>query len=662
MRLTRAELNPDQPPASDHTSKTSFKCQIYGLTPLPLPSMPPASEVTTKADVPPSQNSMQDDAMLVWGQDGRMDPVAALAVSRCGIHYCRMGELVGMTVGELVRWLLHARAPADGSASACWPDCPAWPPDVFAVAATLVDQSGCYAFPGVIVSRDVTESEAKRLRAETARLAGDEWREEWRWRSPGDVPPAVRESWKVLSESKDLSVVSDDNEVLAWHRAVLALMACSDEACRGVGFLLGGAVRPGGLALAAMEQFFVPAQNQTLSAKQRCSLALVVDPDRACVMPKALTPEVGCTLRSLSHNLALLPGRGIAKANWIVLDDGEPSPPRGNPGLMNMLVVPFPFVVYASDFEQASAPANNAASYFAMRQRWLDEFDGEPAMKDRLARLVEELVNEASREVGELHQIVFPEAALTEPLLESLTTHLSAKFPSLEFIVAGTMKQVRGLEQNHATAIRLMEGRRAGIFSQRKHHRWKLTREQIETYGLARQLDPQKNWWENIHVDGREIWFAVNGRNWVQATLVCEDLARVDPVLPVINAIGPNLLIALLQDGPQLVNRWPARYATVLAEDPGSAVLTLTSLGMVERARPLGLPHRRVIGLWKDGFRGAVELELPCEAQALVLGIRAEDREQWTMDRRRDGGTSTRLQLVNVRPVRLKHVPNWIQR
>lgn len=567
------------------------------------------------------------------------------------------------TVGELVRWLLLARAPAGSPEAPHWPECPAWPPDVFAVAASLVDQSGCYAFPGVVVSRNSSESEAKRIRAKAAARVGARWREDCRWRSPEGLPRAVRKSWRVLGKFRDFPVVSDDNEVLEWHRAVLELMAFSDEACRGVGFLLGGTARPGGLAVAALEQFFIPAQKEhVLSPKQACSLALTVDPDRACVMPKALTPEVGCTLRSLSHNLALLPGRGVAVARWFVFDSGDAAESRGDSGLMNLLVVPYPYVVHAADFEQCSAPANNAAGYFAMRQRWLDEFDGEPALKDRLAELVEGLLREAGREVGEIHQIVFPEAALTEPLLRGLAAHLAARFPSLEFLVAGTIRQVRGLEQNHATAIRLMEGRQAGMFSQRKHHRWKLTRGQIETYGLGRQLDPQMNWWENIQVDRREVWFAVNGRNWVQATLVCEDLARVDPVLPVINAVGPNLLIALLQDGPQLVNRWPARYATVLAEDPGSAVLSVTSLGMVERARPLGLPHRRVVGLWKDAFRGAVELELPPEAHALVLSIRAEDKVQWTMDRRSDGGTSTRLQLVNVRPLRLKHVPTWIHR
>lgn len=77
--------------------------------------------------------------------------------------------------------------------------------------------------------------------------------------------------------------------------------------------------------------------------------------------------------------------------------------------------------------------------------------------------------------------------------------------------------------------------------------------------------------------------------------LVCEDLARQDPAADLIRAVGPNLLIALLMDGPQLSGRWPARYASVLAEDPGTSVLTLTSLGMAERSRPIiqsGSAHR----------------------------------------------------------------------
>jgi hypothetical protein len=67
------------------------------------------------------------------------------------------------------------------------------------------------------------------------------------------------------------------------------------------------------------------------------------------------------------------------------------------------------------------------------------------------------------------------------------------------------------------------------------------------------------------------------------SVLICADLARQDPAADLIRAVGPNLLIALLMDGPQLSHRWPARYAAVPAEDPGTSVQTLTSLGMAER-------------------------------------------------------------------------------
>ena len=85
--------------------------------------------------------------------------------------------------------------------------------------------------------------------------------------------------------------------------------------------------------------------------------------------------------------------------------------------------------------------------------------------------------------------------------------------------------------------------------------------------------------------------------------LICEDLARQDPVTEVIRAVGPNLVFALLMDGPQLRNRWASRYASVLAEDPGCSVLSLTSLGMSRRSRPRlesgpVVDRSSVIALW----------------------------------------------------------------
>jgi hypothetical protein len=104
--------------------------------------------------------------------------------------------------------------------------------------------------------------------------------------------------------------------------------------------------------------------------------------------------------------------------------------------------------------------------------------------------------------------------------------------------------------------------------------------------------------------------------------LICEDLARQEPIAEIIRSVGPSLVIALLMDGPQLKTRWSSRYATVLADDPGSSVLTLSSIGMVGLSRPEGESKRsRVIALWKDPLSGARETELPEGADGVLINL-----------------------------------------
>src|ERR1700748_2630135 len=90
------------------------------------------------------------------------------------------------------------------------------------------------------------------------------------------------------------------------------------------------------------------------------------------------------------------------------------------------------------------------------------------------------------------------------------------------------------------------------------------------------------------------------GEGSTVVSLVCEDLAQIDDVADVLRSVGPMVLIIPLLDGPQLSSRWAARYASVLADDPGSTVLTLTSYGMARRSRPPGMEASPVIALWKD--------------------------------------------------------------
>jgi hypothetical protein len=154
---------------------------------------------------------------------------------------------------------------------------------------------------------------------------------------------------------------------------------------------------------------------------------------------------------------------------------------------------------------------------------------------------------------------------------------------------------------------------------------------------------------EEININRRECGFVVFRRIGSVVTPVCEDLARIDPVQTVIRGIGPTLVVALLMDGAQLEKRWSGRYATVLADDPGSAVLTLTSLGLLRRSvSEAGKPPSREIGLWKGAEGLARELTLPEQHHALLLTLSTDRRTNCTLDGRSDEGWTIGLLLSKV--------------
>ena len=129
-------------------------------------------------------------------------------------------------------------------------------------------------------------------------------------------------------------------------------------------------------------------------------------------------------------------------------------------------------------------------------------------------------------------------------------------------------------------------------------------------------------------------------------------LARQDPVGDLIRAVGPNLVVALLMDGPQLASRWPARYATVLADDPGCSVLTLSSLGMVLLSKPFEKSASRVVGLWKDySSPKAVEIDLPSGKSGVVLSLTRQLREEFSADGRSDDNATAYLTLTGMHPI-----------
>ena len=135
--------------------------------------------------------------------------------------------------------------------------------------------------------------------------------------------------------------------------------------------------------------------------------------------------------------------------------------------------------------------------------------------------------------------------------------------------------------------------------------------------------------------------------------MICEDLARSDPCHQVLRSIGPNIVFVLLMDGPQLPTRWPARYASTLADDPGSAVLTFTSLGLVDRTNATAaFPSSRAIALWKDDTGRTREIICPSSAQSVVISLKSEKATDRTLDGREN--SDTRRWLFDYqRPIQL---------
>ena len=112
------------------------------------------------------------------------------------------------------------------------------------------------------------------------------------------------------------------------------------------------------------------------------------------------------------------------------------------------------------------------------------------------------------------------------------------------------------------------------------------------------------------------------------------------------------MVVTLLLDGPQLASRWTARYASMLADDPGSAVLTLTSYGMVANAWHEDLHPSSVVALWKDNTRGMQEISLDADAQGILLSTHEAPAIRRAADGRAPEHNTVDLRLHEVTQLR----------
>lgn len=499
-----------------------------------------------------------------------------------------------------------------------WDDLCSWPPDVFALANLVLDHTEAYRFavappPG---QRWPPVPGWNELVTAAAR--------EWRHAVVASAPPplAVLDAWNVVCCRRDLPMerLRHGEDPTLCH-ALLTLHAVADETCSGL------ARAP---ALASL-----PFEHRALALLERGSLSRLPTA-RVRILPKTHLADRGMTIRSISRYLALCYEAVDVRFHRIDPD----LTPTGSRRDHRMLLLPWPLDVHPADFRPVVGPLENmdagAFGFFEFApERGLD--------LDRVAGVLRTAIRTSHR----VDAVILPEAAVTKDEVASLED-VAARF-GVSLLVAGVRARSTrvhfGRNLVHLGVLTSEGWRR---FEQAKHHRWCLDEGQIRQYHLSRVLDPTRRWWEAIDLPERTIEILDMGRGATVAPLVCEDLARMDEVADVLRRVGPTLIVALLLDGPQLMTRWPCRYASVLADEPGAAVLTVTSLGMAVRSRPPGCRRSRVVALWNDPSRGLREIELARGASAVLITASIGRKTVWTADGRSHEGTTPDLVLRGV--------------
>lgn len=554
---------------------------------------------------------------------------------------------------------------------------PGWPPDAFAVAAFLLERSGLYQLlaPGLT----------------------DQWPAPWttistadhnRWVKAGEmwylepkIPPEVQRLWDLLLADGDKALLSRfpgyGRNLPDWVYAAIGLLIIADEASEDAGYSGPNSTPKGWVAQVVLKYQHLwlndniranaakaaktkapAAPGHLMLTSHNFTMTLMASQDLVAVQPKARTSQLGATLRTMAHNLALLPPPSRMSATWQRTSGAD----KNQAERLNLLLVPFPYEIEAEWFEGVAEkmqldrdgnPIGRPWGWFDLNQKWL------PKDPKIFVNLITALIKQATRETNEaVHAVILPEYSLCWEHHEALVQHLCTNFPDIEFVVAGSRTNCEGHEGNFALTSSISDagGRRSVHTNSRgKHHRWRLDESQIKTYDLTSSLDPKLLWWEGIALQRRMVHSHVFRNSSCFTTFICEDLARSDPAHETVRALGPNIVFSLLMDNVQIKTRWSARYATGLSEDPGSSVLTFTSRGLIARAanrdksietersakdRAFGEGYARPgnwsVALWKQDGREPIELHCPPGDHAVLLELVPRKARENTYDGRKE--------------------------
>jgi predicted amidohydrolase len=529
--------------------------------------------------------------------------------------------------------------------------CPLWPPDLFAIAAALLKLSGAYinVFKGLSRAHTTfsdahasgklwrSKIDAPLIKAAKSTRRKNKRREISPTQLEKLIPRDIRRLWREML-AKRAQPIGEIKHDSALSLTLICMVISADEACAGIGIDKD------------LDPFLTTAQ-EILDSNNLQSFTWDVPEDTLGVLAKQRTPQRGATLRSLTHHLCLYLPNDI-EARWVGPYGSVAHDPKND--TINFLLVPWPLEMDGDEFKLAETP-HSKGKYF--------EYSPRRDNSARVGRWLRAALQQAKRQARCVDVVVLPELALS--ISEYRTVERICVENRAMLICGLRLKGSKASRGANLCAIqpaglylrakgadsRVSKKLESAIIEvhrlmQAKHHRWRLDRDQILQYQLAGNIQPEGYIWENIEIEARILHFVTFTEWMTWSVLVCEDLAQQDPAADLLRAVGPNLLVTLLMDGPQLRDRWSSRYASVFADDPGSSVLTLTSLGMSDRSRPtMAATGRRAdkvrsIALWKDVVSGEREIVLDSEDDACVLTVSPTNLEEFSADGRGDKAVS----------------------
>lgn len=550
-----------------------------------------------------------------------------------------------------------------------------WPQDIFALISIVFQRTGCYK---ICIQDEKDPFWNKHEYIEENEIVTEEWIQyvsdnllnegiglENRLAEYINLNQFINKFINKVFRSKtdlieyrnlgDYSESTDFSEVVENSKLLVQAYALADECCAAFGLL--GQYNSKNIS----GKMFKYVSNILLNSTGSLS---TISKFWGIVLPKMRTPQNGLNIRNMSFHLTF--HQTEVEVIW-----------RAIPWLnnhqkkLNILAIPFPFKISNNEITLVNEKYQNVR-YFNLNDH--------PEFKYFANSIVDEIMMKLYLDVS-YDIVIFPECSLSEGQYRKILNMLLDKYTkekkrisnlnSLPLIIAGIInttnvnkKLDQGQYKNELRMATFFMGYWYDI-SQRKHHKWFLDNSQIQQYGLENKFVPNFTHFENIKINQRRLHvIAPNG--WLALTsLICEDLARQEPVAEVIRGIGPTLLFALLSDGPQLTNRWSARYANSLADDPGTSVFTLTSNGMCKLSRTRNKIDNKktgnIIGLWKDSINGWKEVKSKYEKGAVSFTISAKFMEEFTLDGRSDKNAASVFQFETIEPIQIELKENDIK-